>query len=243
MNTLDTQIGGTHYTDLPHQPLDLIAGLDLDFFQGNVVKYLTRYKFKGTPVADLRKAADYCRKAHAFLYYRQLTADYCRKAHAFLYYRQLTDDYRTRATYGVEAHCEANGLPDKVAEAMLKAILYQWREAAKLIDDLVADSTLEAIEEERRCNSVGGGDFYTAADGDLAVGAPWFIGGQYRIHDEGGQYAVLHVEHGDKIFKGRYPTIDEAKEGVMYHREARLALLVQLLSDELERSRKKHPIK
>ena len=226
MNTLDTQIGGTHYTDLPHQPLDLIAGLDLDFFQGNVVKYLTRYKFKGAPVVDLKKAADYCRKAHAYLYYRQ-----------------LTDAYRTRATYGVEAHCEDNGLPDKVAEAMLKAILYQWREAAKLIDELVADSTLESIEEERRCNSVGVGDFYTSADGCLALGAPWCIGGQYRIHDEGGQYAVLHVENGDKILKGRYPTIDEAKEGAIYHRETRLALLVRLLTDELERSRNKHPIK
>jgi len=226
MNTLDTQIGGTHYTDLPHQPLDLIAGLDLDFFQGNVVKYLTRYKFKGAPVADLKKAADYCRKAHAYLYYRQ-----------------LTDDYRARATYGVEAHCEANGLSDKVAEAMLKAILYQWREAAKLIDELVADSTLESIEEERRCNSVGVGDFYTAADGDIALGAPWSICGQYRIHEEGGQYTVLHVEDWDKTIKGRYPTIDLAKEGVIYHREARLELLVRYLSDELERSRKKHTIK
>lgn len=226
MNTLDTQIGGTHYTDLPHQPLDLIAGLDLDFFQGNVVKYLTRYKFKGAPVADLKKAADYCRKAQAYYHYRQ-----------------LTDDYRTRAPYGVKAHCEANRLPDKVAEAMLKAILYQWREAAKLIDDLVANRTLESIEEERRCNSVGVGDFYTAADGDLALGAPWCIGGQYRIHDEGGQYAVLHVEDGSKTLKGRYPTIDEAKEGVIYHREARLETLVSFLTSELERSRTSHPIK
>lgn len=226
MNILDTQIGGTHYTDLPHQPLDLIAGLDLDFFQGNVVKYLTRYKFKGG-TADLRKAADYCRKAHAFLYYRQ-----------------LTDDYRTRATYGVEAHCEANGLPEKVAEAMLKATLYQWCDAARLIDDLVADSVLESIEEERRCNSIGVGDFYTAANGDLAIGAPWSICGQYRIHDEGGQYAVLHVEGGERmIFKGRYPTLDLAKEGAIYHREARLELLARKITEELERLRKKHPIK
>lgn len=226
MNTLDTQIGGTHYTDLPHQPLDLIAGLDLDFFQGNVVKYLTRYKFKGAPVADLKKAADYCRKAHAYLYYRQ-----------------LTDDYRARATYGVEAHCEANSLPEQVGEAMLKAILCQWREAAKLIDDLVADSTLEAIEEERRCNSVGVGDFYTAADGDLALGAPWGIGGQYRINDEGGQYAVLHVEDGHKTLKGRYPTIDEAREGVIAHREADIEARITHLTAELERSRASHPIK
>ena len=65
MNTLDTQIGGTHYTDLKSQPLDLIATLDLDFFQGNVVKYLTRYPYKGDPVSDPQTAADYFRKAHA----------------------------------------------------------------------------------------------------------------------------------------------------------------------------------
>lgn len=226
MNTLDTQIGGTHYTDLPHQPLDLIAGLDLDFIQGNVVKYLTRYKFKGAPVEDLKKAADYCRKAHACLYYRQ-----------------LTDDYRTRATYGVEAHCEANGLPDKVAEAMLKAILYQWREAAKLIDELVANSIIEAIEEERRCNSVGEGDFYTAADGDLVLGATYSYEGQYRITDERGQYAVIHTVRGHTILKRRYATIDEAKEGVIAHREADIEERIAHLTAELERSRKKHPIK
>lgn len=225
MNTLDTQIGGTHYTDLPHQPLDLIAGLDLDFFQGNVVKYLTRYKFKGG-INDLKKAADYCRKAHAYLYYRQ-----------------LTDDYRTRATYGVEAHCEANGLPDKVAEAMLKAILYQWREAAKLIDELVAGSIIESIEEERRCNSVGEGDFYTAADGDLVLGATYSYEGQYRITEESGQYAVIRTVREHTILKGRYATIDEAREGVIAHREADIEERIAHLTAELERSRTSHPIK
>lgn len=226
MNTLDTQIGGTHYTDLPHQPLDLIAGLNLDFFQGNVVKYLTRYKFKGAPVADLKKAADYCRKAHAYLDYKA-----------------VTDDYRTRATYAVEMHCEANGASEKVREAMLKAILYQWREAANLIDELVADSTLEAIEEERRCNSVGIGDFYTAADGDLVLGATYSDEGQYRITEECGQYAVIRTARGHTILKGRYTTIDEAKEGVIAHREADIEERIAYLTAELERSRKKHPIK
>lgn len=63
------------------------------------------------------------------------------------------------------------------------------------------------------------------------------------ILETGGQYTVLHVEDGDKTIKGRYPTIDLAKEGVIFHREARLELLVRYLSDELERSRKKPPIK
>jgi len=226
MNTLDTQIGGTHYTDLPHQPLDLIAGLNLDFFQGNVVKYLTRYKFKGAPVADLKKAADYCRKAHAYLDYEA-----------------VTDDYRTRATYAVEMHCEANGASEKVREAMLKAILYQWREAANLIDELVAGSTIEAIEEERRCNSVGVGDFYTAADGDLVLGARYSDEGQYRITAERGQYAVIRTVRGRTILKGRYATIDEAREGVIAHREADVEAMITHLTAELERSRTSHPIK
>nr|DAX81441.1 MAG TPA: nucelotide kinase [Caudoviricetes sp.] len=226
MNTLDTQIGGTHYTDLPHQPLDLIAGLDLDFFQGNVVKYLTRYPYKGDPVSDLKKAADYCRKAHTFLYYRQ-----------------LTDDYRKRATYGVEAHCEANGLPDKVAEAMLKAILCQWREASKLIHELLDCELLNSAAEEERYNSVGEGDFYTAADGDLVLGARYSDDGQYRITDERGQYAVIRTVRGHTILKGRYATIDEAKEGVIAHRESDIEERITHLTAELERSRAKHPIK
>lgn len=69
MNTLDTQVGGTHYTDLKSQPIDLIAALELDFLQGNVVKYLTRYRYKGGTL-DLYKARDYCHKAHALIDYK-----------------------------------------------------------------------------------------------------------------------------------------------------------------------------
>ena len=173
----------------------------------------------------------------------QKAADYCRKAHAFLYYRQLTDDYRTRATYGVEAHCEANGLPDKVAEAMLKAILYQWREAAKLIHELLDCELLNIVDEEKRYNSVGEGAFYTAADGDLVLGATYSDEGRYRITEERGQYAVIRTVRGHTILKGRYPTIDEAKEGVIAHREADLEARIAHLTAELERSRTSHPIK
>nr|DAQ87134.1 MAG TPA: nucelotide kinase [Caudoviricetes sp.] len=225
MNTLDTQVGGTHYTDLKSQPIDLIAALELDFLQGNVVKYLTRYRYKGGTL-DLYKARDYCHKAHALIDYKA-----------------VTDDYRTRATYAVEMHCEANGATEKVREAMLKAILYQWREAAKLIDELVAGSIIESIEEERRCNSVGEGDFYTAADGDLILGATYSDEGQYRITEELGQYAVIHTVREHTILKRRYATIDEAREGVIALREADLEARIAYLTAELERSRKKHPIK
>lgn len=36
-----------------------IASHDMDFFQGNAVKYLTRFKHKGTALEDLKKARWY----------------------------------------------------------------------------------------------------------------------------------------------------------------------------------------
>jgi GTP cyclohydrolase I len=36
---------------------------NLDFIQGNVMKYIYRYKLKGTPVEDLIKVIDYTTRA------------------------------------------------------------------------------------------------------------------------------------------------------------------------------------
>lgn len=36
-----------------------IASHKMDFFQGNTIKYLTRFKHKGTPLEDLKKARWY----------------------------------------------------------------------------------------------------------------------------------------------------------------------------------------
>ena len=225
MNTLDTQVGGTHYTDLKSQPIDLIAALELDFLQGNVVKYLTRYRYKGGTL-DLYKARDYCHKAHALIDYKA-----------------VTDDYRTRATYAVEMHCEANGATEKVREAMLMALLYQWREASKIICGLIDESTLANTDEEKRCNSVGPDEFYTSANGDLVIGVPWSTEGQYRITEDCGRYVVLHSVGSGRMLKGLYSTIDEAREGVIAHRESMLEDEIARLTAKLERSRKKHPIK
>ena len=59
---LRQQIGGNHYKQMPFQPISLILELDLDFFQGNVVKYVSRYKLKDG-VRDLEKAKHYCMMA------------------------------------------------------------------------------------------------------------------------------------------------------------------------------------
>lgn len=54
----DTQVGGNHYKDFAIQPLEFIVANNLDFVQGNVVKYVVRYKTKNG-LEDLKKARHY----------------------------------------------------------------------------------------------------------------------------------------------------------------------------------------
>ena len=56
-----TQVGGAHYAAKPIQPWDFIAANGLGYFEGNVVKYLSRWRDKGG-VQDLHKAAHYLQK-------------------------------------------------------------------------------------------------------------------------------------------------------------------------------------
>jgi hypothetical protein len=51
------QVGGSHYQE-GIQPFDYIRANNLDFFEGNVVKYITRYK-KKNGLEDLEKAKHY----------------------------------------------------------------------------------------------------------------------------------------------------------------------------------------
>lgn len=60
MSANDTQVGGTHYMK-PIQPWDFIAANDIGFFEGNVIKYVTRWRDKAG-VADLKKARHYLDK-------------------------------------------------------------------------------------------------------------------------------------------------------------------------------------
>tara|TARA_B100000242_G_C42659106_1_gene309416 strand:- start:247 stop:492 length:246 start_codon:yes stop_codon:yes gene_type:complete len=53
------QIGGDHYKDMAIQPFEFISKNELTFFQGNVVKYVCRYKRKNG-IQDLKKIIHYC---------------------------------------------------------------------------------------------------------------------------------------------------------------------------------------
>lgn len=58
MSALEKQEGGTHYKDYKIQPIEFIMSNNLDYLQGNVVKYICRYKNKNG-IEDLKKAIHY----------------------------------------------------------------------------------------------------------------------------------------------------------------------------------------
>ena len=52
------QIGGTHYFDMKIEPLEYIDANVLGFAEGNIIKYVSRYKTKNG-LEDLKKAKFY----------------------------------------------------------------------------------------------------------------------------------------------------------------------------------------
>jgi hypothetical protein len=56
-----TQIGGDHYKAKSIQPWDFIAANQLGYFEGNIVKYVSRWRDKGG-INDLKKARHYLDK-------------------------------------------------------------------------------------------------------------------------------------------------------------------------------------
>lgn len=55
---LDKQVGGAHYKDCGIQPVEYIHSNNLNYFEGNAVKYITRHRSKGGK-QDLEKAIHY----------------------------------------------------------------------------------------------------------------------------------------------------------------------------------------
>ena len=55
---LREQVGGDHYSKLAIQPVEYINKNNLTYLQGNVIKYITRYKDKNG-LQDLQKAKHY----------------------------------------------------------------------------------------------------------------------------------------------------------------------------------------
>ena len=52
------QVGGNHYQGKPYQPWDIIDTWELNYYEGNVLKYLLRWRYKNG-LEDLKKAKHY----------------------------------------------------------------------------------------------------------------------------------------------------------------------------------------
>ena len=57
-NALDVQIDGSHYKDMAIQPEEFIHANNIGYMEGNVIKYVSRWK-KKNGIKDLEKAKHY----------------------------------------------------------------------------------------------------------------------------------------------------------------------------------------
>ena len=57
-SALDKQEGGNHYKNMVIQPIEFTHKNNLNFCQGNIIKYICRYKSKNG-IEDLRKVIHY----------------------------------------------------------------------------------------------------------------------------------------------------------------------------------------
>lgn len=58
MEELKEQIGGNHYREMKIQPLEYIIENNIGYVEGNIIKYISRYKSKNG-LEDLKKAQHY----------------------------------------------------------------------------------------------------------------------------------------------------------------------------------------
>lgn len=57
-SALDVQVAGDHYKAMAIQPVQFIHANNIPYLEGNVIKYVSRWRSKGG-VADLEKARHY----------------------------------------------------------------------------------------------------------------------------------------------------------------------------------------
>lgn len=63
MTAISQQVGGTHYKGMRYEPVELASRADLNFFQSNIIKYVTRFRLKDGK-KDLEKVIHYAYLGH-----------------------------------------------------------------------------------------------------------------------------------------------------------------------------------
>ncbi|WP_368736228.1 DUF3310 domain-containing protein, partial [Streptococcus gordonii] len=58
MKAIDVQVGGDHYKNMAIQPVEYMHANGIVYFEGNVIKYVSRWRAKNG-IPDLLKAKHY----------------------------------------------------------------------------------------------------------------------------------------------------------------------------------------
>lgn len=118
---LAEQIGGVHYKGMKIEPVELWAALDLNAFQGSIVKYVMRYKDKNGK-QDLLKAK------HYIDYIKQFTP------------KTFTPDTKEAADY-LDRFIKENELSEKVKDIIVDVVYEDYDDALLKIDEIIDDYT------------------------------------------------------------------------------------------------------
>lgn len=112
----DKQVGGSHYQTGTLQHWDIVAIFGLDYYQGNVSKYLFRWRDKGG-LEDLKKARHYLDKYIEIETMRQ---------NGGLVYDVLTEALQRVEDLQAQAEQIASARAEALADAMAHEAQLQW---------------------------------------------------------------------------------------------------------------------
>lgn len=119
----DKEVGGKHYSEMVIEPIELIDALNLDFSQGNIVKYISRYRHK-KGLEDLEKALHYSMM--------NICADQWHRV------KLNPDDIIERhKKLMVKMYCILNGLSDWENMIIMHAVSRQYKKCSEEIQQLI----------------------------------------------------------------------------------------------------------
>ena len=140
ISPLSIQIGGNHYKDMQMQPVELIAKLKLNYFQGNIVKYISRDK--DNKIEDLEKAKHYCELAI------ELDKEIYKKANKFkkFFSQKLTNIEIAKIIIN---YCLSNLMWKNEPYIISSAYKKDYKEAIKQIDEILSNEKYkQRLDEE-----------------------------------------------------------------------------------------------
>jgi Protein of unknwon function (DUF3310) len=138
MSALDRQVGGVHYRTLAIQPVAFIMANQMGFCEGNVVKYVTRWRQKGG-LEDLRKVRHYLQFIQENEEYMAMLARTRRYCNAGAWWRDAV-----RADEYIEANSlarEEAGVIRHITDWSNTGAKHHLVSAVKWADDLLARAT------------------------------------------------------------------------------------------------------